>query len=141
MLTDISSSSAAKIAILNKSDLKRSFNAEEIKGVFDAVLEVSARSGGEEIAEKLATVVDKLFTDDKISVGNEAIIASARQNAELVRAHELIESAIAAIRMGITQDAASSDIERALGAIAELDGKAVSEAVVADIFAKFCVGK
>jgi tRNA U34 5-carboxymethylaminomethyl modifying GTPase MnmE/TrmE len=39
------------------------------------------------------------------------------------------------------QDAASSDIERALGAISELDGRSVCEEIVSDIFSKFCVGK
>jgi tRNA U34 5-carboxymethylaminomethyl modifying GTPase MnmE/TrmE len=35
----------------------------------------------------------------------------------------------------------SSDIERALRAVSETDGREVSEAVTNDIFAKFCVGK
>ena len=53
----------------------------------------------------------------------------------------MLDSAIEAYESGISTDAASSDVELALGAIAELDGRAVSEEVVADIFSKFCVGK
>ena len=43
--------------------------------------------------------------------------------------------------MGLPTDAASSDIEMALGAISEVDGRSVSEEVVARIFSRFCVGK
>ena len=38
-------------------------------------------------------------------------------------------------------DTAASDLERAIAVICELDGKAVSENVVSDIFSRFCVGK
>ena len=33
------------------------------------------------------------------------------------------------------------EVEGALSAIAEIDGRAVSEEIVKDIFSKFCVGK
>ena len=141
LIRRIGECSAAKIAILNKCDLQVRLDTSKIEAVFDTVIEASAENDDGKLEAILAETVDKLFTDEKISVGNEAIIASARQNAELVAALELTESAISACSMGIAADAVSSDIERALGAIAELDGIAISEAVVADIFSKFCVGK
>ena len=49
--------------------------------------------------------------------------------------------AIESLALGYAQDAVSLDLEHALGAISEVDGRAVCEDVVADIFAKFCVGK
>ena len=58
-----------------------------------------------------------------------------------IRTLDFVNLAIDSLKMGFMQDAASGDIERALGAIAELDGRAVSEEVVSDIFSKFCVGK
>ena len=109
--------------------------------IFDAIIEISAERGKENAIKILSDTVSSLFTDEKISVGNEAVISSARQNASLTRALELVNSAISAYKAGFSADAASSDAERALGAIAELDGRAVSEEVVKDIFAKFCVGK
>ena len=141
LISELSEVNATKIALLNKSDLKEHFNRTAINESFDTVIEISAEGAVDDTVQALADVIDKMFTDEKILTGEEAIIASARQNAELCRALNLTESAIEAYRLGISQDAASSDIERALGAIAELDGLAVSESVVADIFSKFCVGK
>ena len=57
------------------------------------------------------------------------------------RCIDFVDNAIESMKMGFSQDAASSDIERALGAISQLDGRAVSEEIVSDIFSKFCVGK
>ena len=136
----LSSIPAAKIAVLNKCDLKESFDSSRLTGIFDAYIKISAENGAEEAICDLADIITSLFTDEKISIGNEAVISTARQNAELTRSLELINSAISAYNEGFSADAASSDIERALGAIAELDGRAVSEEVVKDIFAKFCVG-
>lgn len=131
----------AKIALLNKCDLDSKFDRGELSGIFDLTLDISADKGRDEAIGALSTAVDSLFCDEKISVGCEAIIATARQNASLTRAYESLTLAIDAYKLGISTDAASSDVERALGAIAELDGKAISDEIVSDIFSKFCVGK
>ncbi len=131
---------AVKIAILNKCDLDEKFDRASLVN-FEEIIEISAKQDGLSASEKISTVVDRLFTDEKIAPAKDAIISSARQNAELKTALSLVESAITAFELGMSADAASSDIERALGQIAELDGKAVSDEVVADIFSKFCVGK
>ena len=130
-----------KIAILNKCDMSPAFDRDEIYKVFDLVLEASMKNGEKDVRESLITTIDKLFIDEKISVGNDAIISSARQSAAIKRSLAFIDTAIEAYSLGISTDAASSDIELALGAIAELDGKAISDEVVKDIFSKFCVGK
>ena len=69
------------------------------------------------------------------------MISSARQYAALARAEEYTVLAIEGLASGFGQDAASSDIERAIGAVCELSGRQVSEDITADIFSKFCVGK
>ena len=89
----------------------------------------------------LSELVKSFFLDEKINLGTEAVISTARQNAALTRALDFVNLSIEAIAIGIPQDAVSADIERALGAISELDGRQVNEEVVSDIFSKFCVGK
>ena len=141
LVDSIISSASAKIAILNKSDLPENFDRQEISNKFDAILTVSANDSGSDFIGELSRTVDAMFTDEKIKVGDDAVISSARQNSALTKARELIASAISAYELGISQDAVSSDIERALSEIAELDGRETSEIVVNDIFSKFCVGK
>ena len=131
---------AAKIALLNKSDLTQVMDESEITG-FDAVIRISARDEDGSALKALADKVNEMFTDEKIIVGQDAIISSARQHGALTRTVDFINAAIESLELGFSQDAASSDVERALGAISELDGRAVSEEIVSDIFSKFCVGK
>ena len=131
----------AKIAILNKADQSELFAKSSIGGIFDEVITVSTLKGDEEAIQKISAVVKKLFIDERISVGSDAIIFSARQNASLTRALDFIKLSVSAIEAGFEQDAVSGDIERALGAISELDGRSVSEEITKDIFSKFCVGK
>ena len=123
------------------SPLNKKFSSEKLVKRFDATLEISADKEREYAIKTLSAKINSMFTDDKISVGSDAIIASTRQNAELSRTYEMLSHAIFAYESGISTDAASTDIEGALGAIAQLDGKAISDEVVSDIFSKFCVGK
>ena len=141
LIEELSRADGARIAILNKSDLEPKFDKTRLKDSFDETVEISAREDKASSLRALTEQIDRLFTDGSIQIGEEAIISSARQNASLSRAIDHIDSAIGAYELGLMQDVASSDVERALGAIAELDGRAVSEEIVNDIFSKFCVGK
>ena len=135
--------SQPKICILNKTDISSSefdTGALDVCG-FDAVIKISALNGEGEAIRQLAEIVNRLFTDESISTREDAIVASARQHSALCRTLGLIDTSIAAYEAGLPADAASSDIEMAIGAISEVDGRSVSEAVVNDIFSKFCVGK
>ena len=134
------STASPKIALLNKCDLPSVIDEDRFKD-FDAVIKISAKEGDAEAISAISEEVNRLFTDEKILVGRDAIISSARQHAALSRCLDFIGAAIDSLKLGFSQDAASSDVERALGAISELDGRAVSEEIVSDIFSKFCVGK
>jgi tRNA modification GTPase len=144
LITLLKDSSCAKICILNKSDCEiPSWDGySHLSNVnFDETVKISVKENAANTLSILSTVVDKLFTDEKISASSDAIISSARQSAALSAAKGFIDCALEGYAIGLPTDAASSDIEMALGAIGELDGRAVSEDVVADIFSKFCVGK
>ena len=127
-----------KIALLNKSDLDTRFDTETLVGHFEHILPISVKGND---CEGLFRLIEAMFTDERIHVGEDAILSSARQHAALASAISYIKSAIEALRTGYAQDAAVSDLELALGALAETDGRAVSDGILSAIFSKFCVGK
>jgi tRNA modification GTPase len=141
LIEAVKAANGAKIALLNKTDLEAKFDEDKLGDVFLHKVKISARDEGISLGERLAGIVDSLFTDEKIVIGDGAIISSARQNASLTRAIEAMNVALDNLDMGFPQDLVSGDIEIALEAISELDGRSVSEEIVADIFSKFCVGK
>ncbi len=140
ILRELSKSDAVKIGIINKCDKDMAFDKDKLEGHFDKVLSISTLDESRAIAS-LQDIVDELFTDGKIDISRDAVIYSARQHSALVRALEFLDAACDALTSGISQDAVSSDVERALGALGELDGRAVGEEIVEDIFSRFCVGK
>ncbi len=141
IIRETEKSCAAKIAVLNKCEGETKFPKEILAGKFDAVLEISVKDAPTDARLTVAEACDRLFTDEKIVPGEDALISNARQNASLLRARDFIASAKEACASGLPQDIASSDIERALSELAELDGVSVTDEVLNGIFSKFCVGK
>ena len=130
---------AAKIAVINKSDLPKQMDPYQIEGLFDRIVFVSAATG--EGKQELFDTIEGLYTEGKIDYDTTAIVANARQHAALEQAREAVAGALDALRRGCTADVAALELELALARLCETDGRRVSETVVTEIFHRFCVGK
>ncbi len=128
---------APVIIILNQCDRGDRFPAQELQG-FAHVLRLSAITG--EIAP-LRELLRTLFLREGLDLGADPIVANARQYTALSRACDALERAVQALEMGVPLDAACVDAELAMAALGEVDGRAVDEAILTDIFTNFCVGK
>ncbi len=137
LLHYLKTSGIPSILILNKAD-KGLLDMREITEHFPHVIPLSCHGGN---SDELSLSVKQLFTDGDIVVGQDAIISGARQYAALSRARDLVKTTLDALSMGLPQEVACSDLEIALGAISELDGREVSQDIVKSIFSHFCVGK
>lgn len=139
LLARLADHAAPKIALLNKSDLGVAGDIGLPEGLFDAVCSVSARTG--EGMDTLRQVIEGLFVAGEIDYDSTAILANARQKGALDRAIAGVEAALGALRSGFTPDVAGLDLEEAMAALSEADGRAVSADIVDAIFHRFCVGK
>ena len=108
-------------------------------GDFDFVFDFSTMT--EQGLDALSDTIDGMFIDGSITLGQDAVVSTQRQHAALTRAVALLDGALSALRGGVAPDAASSELELALGELAGLDGREVSSEIVDGIFSKFCVGK
>ena len=134
----LSEKSCVKFAILNKCDKAVGFDGGALCG-FSALLSVSAK---EELGlDALKKEIENAFFDGSLTLGEDAIVANARQHAALVRAAEALQSALAAFSGGLGEDICCSGLEEAMSALGGLDGREVGEEIVSEIFSKFCVGK
>jgi len=127
------------IPVLNKSDLEKTADIREVEALFGKVYPISAKTGAG--IEELKKEVERLFLQGEVDLQNDVILSSARQYSSATKAKTYLESAIKALSEGFPPDCAATDIEAAVGAIGEMDGRAVDEEVVGRIFANFCVGK
>jgi len=131
--------SGKKIAIINKSDKGIVDEMRDITSEFDYSIPFSAESGVG--FETLASIVEEIYIDSSLDMGQSAIIANARQNAALLSAISTLSEAIGAIRDELPLEVCCVEIENALASLGELDGKTVFEDIISKIFANFCVGK
>jgi len=138
-LQDTVQTKAAVICLLTKTDLGDNADAERLAGEFTHVVRLSGLTG--EGVGDLVALIEDLFTDGTLSASDDAIVASARQYAEVRTALGEIESAIAGQEMGYTQDLIGENLENAMSAIGRVDGRTAGDEIVSEIFHNFCVGK
>lgn len=139
LIADLMQHGGCVIALCNKADLPANPQMTAALAVFPHVLPVSAVSGAG--LDALRALVEDLFTDGAIDARDTAVVTSARQEAALRRALAHTEESLSAFAAGYPADVASSDLERAIAALSELDGRTVNDEIVGEIFSHFCVGK
>ena len=126
------------IAVLNKSDLPQKADLSRIREVCPACATLCALTGDglDELARAAETVlgVNELEED-------AAMLSNERQRRSAAKAKESLTRTIADLRAGITFDAINVSLEEAIGCLLEMTGERVSDAVVDEVFSRFCVGK
>ena len=128
------------LILLNKCDLDAAWDATALDG-FDEENMLTV-SGSEGVGvDALRERIEALFLDGTLDLRSDAIVANARQYAALCRAMEHVAGALAAVRAAFSEDVSCVDLELAMAALAEVDGRAVTEDIVSQIFSHFCVGK
>ena len=126
------------VAVINKSDLETRADIDVIKNGFERSVVISAASGnGEEEFKKALSEVLKTADLDPA----EPVMANERQLDCVCRAKRAVDEAISAVEFGMTLDAVGICVETALDCLYELTGEKASDAVIEQVFSRFCVGK
>ncbi len=126
------------LAILNKSDLEKRFDKEKIAPYFREVIEISAKD--DSFLPHLTDAIEGLLGVSSIDP-DAGMLASQRQLEAAIRAAEALQDACNARKQGFDLDAVGVCVDDALHALYELTGEEASEAIVDEVFSKFCVGK
>jgi tRNA modification GTPase len=64
-----------------------------------------------------------------------------RQSALCLKAADCLQHVLATLQAGMPQDCLASDLKIAIDALSEISGSAVSEEIISEVFANFCIGK
>ncbi len=126
------------IAVINKVDQPERIDRAFLTQTFDRVVTLSAREGTgvEALAAAVATV-----TGVEALNAAEPVLATERQRAAADTCLVCLNQAADALAAGFTLDAVTVSVEGAIAAILELTGERATEAVVDEVFSRFCVGK
>ena len=89
---------------------------------------------------ELKTVIEKLLGTAEFDT-SAGILANERQYACCTSAADSLNEALTGLEIGVTLDAVNVSIDYATEKLLELTGEKAREAVVNEVFSKFCVGK
>lgn len=126
------------IIVLNKSDLENVVERSQLEKYSDYVIEISAKL--DEGREELQKATEKLLGIGGYDA-DSTIFANERQISCAERARKYLAMALESLDMGETLDAVTVMIDNGANALLELTGEKATEAVVDEVFSKFCVGK
>lgn len=126
------------VIILNKCDLKKVINTDELLTFSDKIVELSALNGSG--IEKLKKIIENTIGISEIEP-SDVVISSERQLYLLKKVKEIIENAISETDFGMTLDAITVLLQDAMEFLMNFTGENVSEEIVNRVFEKFCVGK
>lgn len=126
------------VAVINKSDVEQLLDTAQIERQIKHIVYISAKenTGVEELHRNIEDIFRLNEADfDTVTLANE------RQKNCIDKSLESIESAISSLEIGEMLDAVNILIDEAEQSLLQLTGEKVTDAVVDEVFSRFCVGK
>ncbi len=130
------------LILINKTDLANKEQVSEIKRQleeYDIVLNASVINARG--IEELETTISELFIKGRISGNDEVLLTNSRHKYLVDRAIEDIQQALNSFKTGMPLDMVTIDIKSCADNIGQITGESIDEAVMHDIFSRFCIGK
>ena len=129
------------ILILNKTDLEQKINEndERLRAVNSNIIKISAlnKTGIEELYNKISD----LFELNEINLDNEVVITNLRHKNLISKAIEKVKEAKETINNKMPLDIITIFIKDILEDLGRITGDFITEDIIDEIFAKFCLGK
>ena len=126
------------IAVINKNDVEQVLDVSLLKGKIKHIVYLSAKESTG--VEQLHDCIEEIFKLGEADFGT-ATAANERQKKCIDKALEGIESAILSLEIGEMLDAVNITLDEAEQSLLQLTGEKVTDAVVDEVFSRFCVGK
>ena len=125
------------VAVINKSDTEQLFDTEKIKSDNIQIVYISAKENN---IEELNSAIQNLFKINS-DIFSSVPAANERQKRCIEKALECTDNAVNMLKNGEFLDAVTVVIDEAEQYLLELTGEKVTDAVVDEVFSRFCVGK
>lgn len=126
------------VAVINKSDEKELIESKIINNKFKHLVYLSAKENSG--IENLINAVEEEFSLNEIDF-DTTCASNERQKSCIDSALSCLNNAIEALECGQLLDAVTVLIDEAEQYLLELTGEKITDAVVDEVFSRFCVGK
>lgn len=129
------------IIILNKIDLEPKINDNDkrLKKSSDCIIKISALNNMG--LDKLYEKITNLFHLNEINLDNDVVITNIRHKNLITKAIESVKKTRENVKKGIPLDMIAIFIKDILENLGNITGEIVTDDIIDEIFAKFCLGK
>ncbi len=129
------------IILLNKIDIKNSNleNNDKIKSLNKPVVKISAKNN--EGIEELYNTILNMFEINEIEMSDGNVITNIRHKNQITKAISALDGALNTIESKMPVDILAIYLKQTLEEISSITGDNVSQDIIDEIFAKFCLGK
>ena len=129
------------ICLMNKSDLERKLDEEELKAALpDAVFIEASVAKDEGITDLEKTIKDMVYGGE-VSQKSSLIVTNARHEALLKEAEKSLGDAIGMTTMGEPLELIEIDVNQAYASLGLIIGEEVGDDIINEVFRRFCLGK
>lgn len=129
------------IIILNKMDLEPKIrdNDKRLKKASDCIIKISALNNMG--LDKLYEEITNLFHLNEINLDNDVVITNIRHKNLITKAIESVKKTRENVKKGMPLDMIAIFIKDILENLGNITGEIVTDDIIDEIFAKFCLGK
>ena len=129
------------IIVLNKIDLiEENINIDSrISDLNKKIIKISALT--QDGIEKISKTIVEMFKINEINIDDEIIVTNTRHKNLINKALNSTENAQISLENKMPVDIVAIEIKNILEDLGEITGEDVSENIINEIFAKFCLGK
>lgn len=129
------------IVLLNKTDLPQVIRKEELEEQFKnkRIIEISALKG--KGLETLEEEIAQMVYGGEVSIKDTSLVSNIRHKNLLEEALNSIENSIYTIKGDLPVELISVDLKDCWDLMGQITGDTVSEDIIDQIFANFCIGK
>jgi tRNA modification GTPase len=127
------------LVIANKADLvnREAASIEQLDRWQISILSAFEQSGIDELSELIKTRFEK----GHLIAGNTEVFINRRQEYALIQSKNALEGVLESLLSDAPSDFLSIDLQSAWSALGEITGETVKDALVSEIFSRFCLGK
>ena len=129
------------IILINKKDLGRKVTEEDLHRLLPGAVMIDTSLVEEAATRELEEAILSLVYGGQISQQENRMVTNVRQQDLLLRAEAALADAKTAVEKEAALDFVEVDIRQAWELLGEMIGETVSEDIIQEVFARFCLGK
>ena len=131
-----------RIVILNKTDLPRQVDLDELKKLTDGDALIETSIVKHEGMAQLGQQISKMFFNEGIeSSQNNVMVTNARHIGLLHQANAALSDVLKGINAGMPVDLVQIDMTRCWDLLGEITGDSYQDELLDQLFSQFCLGK